>query len=51
VRACRPRREGCVEVHVKTRIQLQAVLEHLDDVNVMVAFKVDLAEVVLIEEN
>ncbi len=39
-----------VEIHVKARIQLQVIFEHLDHVNVMVAFKVDLPKVVLIEE-
>src|SRR5260370_28272364 len=44
------RRECRVEVHVKARIQLQVIFEYLDHVNMMVAFKVDLSEVVLIEK-
>src|SRR5260370_20224814 len=44
------RRECRVEVHVKARIQLQVIFEYLDHVNMMVAFKVDLPEVVLIEK-
>jgi hypothetical protein len=53
VKAMRTRRscrEGCVKVHVKTRIQLEAIFEHLDYVHVMVAFKVDFPEVILIKE-
>src|SRR5712691_5343818 len=50
MRTSRPCGKRCVEVHVKTRVQLQVVFEHLDHVNVMVAFKVDLPEIVLIEE-
>src|SRR5260370_20300198 len=50
MRTSRPCGKRCVEVHIKTRVQLQVVFEHLDHVNVMVAFKVDLREIVVIEE-
>src|SRR5262245_42593696 len=42
--------EGSIEVHVETLIQLQVILMNLYRVNVMVAFKVNLAEVVLVEK-
>jgi len=49
----RPRRSGCervVEVDVEAAVELQAMLEHLDHAHVVIAFEMDLAEVVLVEE-
>ena len=40
--------KGGVEVKLKTRIKFQLVLVDLDDVNLVVTFKMDLTEVVLV---
>ena len=45
VRACRSRRECCVEVDIESRIQREMILEDIDHVNVVVPLEVDLAEV------
>jgi hypothetical protein len=42
--------EGGVEIQVKTRIQLEMIFEDSDYMHLVVAFKVDFAEVILIQE-
>jgi hypothetical protein len=50
VGARRPRNEGCVEIHVKTLIQLQVIFRDSYYVDVVISFQVNLAEFVLVEE-
>ena len=50
VRAHGPGRERAIEVEVEVGIENQIILGHLGDMNIVVAFGVDLAEVVFVEE-
>src|SRR5690242_7710808 len=50
VRPRRPRRKGRVEIHVEAWIERKTILEDLDDVDVMIPFEMNLAEVVFVQE-
>src|SRR5215813_351103 len=50
VRASRPGRKGSVEVEIEPRIEHKVVVCNPGHVNLMVAFSVDLAEVVFVQE-
>src|SRR6185369_5049670 len=50
VRTCRSSGESIVEVDVETRVQFQVVLVHAYDVNVVIALKMNFAEVVFVKE-
>ena len=43
-------REGCIEIHVKTLIQLQVIFGNFYYVDVVISFQVNLAEIVLVEK-